>query len=368
MKLDGRRESDNVYDRRGPNNVFDSIKRILLGVDYNTPNKNVVLEHVRGAVIYVLDRTKDVILGKKENNTPTKEQAEKTAKPSVEVSGRSRTERLVDAGVKAIKEYNEKKNTPTKGQAEKTAKPSVEASETHSRKPISILTKEAIEENNRKKAQENETTKAEQTEKTTKPSVETPTYSVGSTSEDNVKYTPRRPTLDETITMLSKESEGMDFMQQKASEGGQMEVSNIRVHDASVLLDRLNAASDNPVEITQEDLDKVDGKYLVTAIVDDVTVSHALTEAQYTKMMALDDAHRLMILDKLMGVDHKATKLVDDVHFDQGKEEKVESDNKINQTQGKGIDAAAAQQTAISNYSMSMDQQESRQQSVGVGR
>ena len=327
MKLDGRRESDNVYDRRGPNNVFDSIKRILLGVDYNTPNKNVVLEHVRGAVIYVLDRTKDVILGKKENNTPTKEQAEKTAKPSVE------------------------------------------ASETHSRKPISILTKEAIEENNRKKAQENETTKAEQTEKTTKPSVETPTYSVGSTSEDNVKYTPRRPTLDETITMLSKESEGMDFMQQKASEGGQMEVSNIRVHDASVLLDRLNAASDNPVEITQEDLDKVDGKYLVTAIVDGVTVSHALTEAQYTKMMALDDAHRLMILDKLMGVDHKATKLVDDVHFDQGKEEKLESDNKINQTQGKSIDAAAAQQTAISNYSMSMDQQqESRQQSVGVGR
>lgn len=196
-----------------------------------------------------------------------------------------------------------------------------------------------------------------------------PTYSVGSTSEDDVKYTPRRPTLDETITILSKESEGMDFMQQKASEGGQMEVSNIRVHDASVLLDRLNAASDNPVEITQEDLDKVEGKYLVTAIVDGVTVSHALTEAQYTKMMALDDAHRLMMLDKLMGVDHKATKLVDDVHFDQGKEEKVESDNDNKQTQGKGIDAAAAQQTAISNYSMSMDQQqESHQQSVGVGR
>lgn len=177
------------------------------------------------------------------------------------------------------------------------------------------------------------------------------------------------PKLEQTITLLNKDNVGKDYMQQKASEGKQMDVSNIRVHEASVLLQRLNDASDKPDEIKQQDLDRVNGKYLVTAIVDGVTVSHALTEAQYTKMMSLDDSHRLKMLNNLMGVDSKATKLVDDVHIDHGQGVQPNSNYDINHAPGKGIDASVLQQAVISNYNFQMEEHsESQQQSIGMGR
>ncbi len=125
----------------------------------------------------------------------------------------------------------------------------------------------------------------------------------------------RIPTLAEDISFVTKER-GADVIATQGVYGHKLEVSNIRVHNAATLLERLNTAGCKE-NIPSEVLKDLEHKYLMTAIVDGKTVSKAITEQQFDKAMALDDSQRFRYFNMIFGIEPENSVRVPDIRYSQ---------------------------------------------------
>lgn len=66
--------------------------------------------------------------------------------------------------------------------------------------------------------------------------------------ESSDKAEDRTPTLNESVSLITKDT-GQDIIDTQGVNGHQLEVSNIHVHNAATLLERLNAAGRNANEL-----------------------------------------------------------------------------------------------------------------------
>lgn len=125
----------------------------------------------------------------------------------------------------------------------------------------------------------------------------------------------RIPTLAEDISFVTSDR-GADFIATQGVNGHQLEVSNIHIHNAGTLLERLNTAGCKE-NIPPEVLKDLEHKYLMTAIVDGKTVSKAITEQQFDKAMSLDDYHRFRYFNMVFGIEPGNSVRVPDIQYSQ---------------------------------------------------
>jgi len=125
----------------------------------------------------------------------------------------------------------------------------------------------------------------------------------------------RIPTLAEDISFVTSDR-GANIIATQGVDGHQLGVSNIHIHNAATLLERLNAAGCKE-NIPPEVLKDLEHKYLMTAIVDGKTVSKVLTEQQFDKAMSLDDSHRFRYFNMVFGIEPGNSVRVPDIQYSQ---------------------------------------------------
>lgn len=197
--------------------------------------------------------------------------------------------------------------------------------------------------------------------------------------ESSDKAEDRTPTLNESVSLITKDT-GQDIIDTQGVNGHQLEVSNIHVHNAATLLERLNAAGRNE-NIQPEVLKDLENKYLMTAIVDGKTVSKVLTEQQFDKAMSLDDYQRFRYFNMVFGIEPGNSVRVPDIHFSQRHTTGVNLTEKSSQAVAmdkpesneltSGRNANELKDMTENAYSTITEQDEatqSREQSIGMSR
>lgn len=188
--------------------------------------------------------------------------------------------------------------------------------------------------------------------------------------ESGEKTEDRTPTLNDSISLISKDT-GQDIIDAQGVDGHQLEVSNIHVHNAATLLERLNAAGRNE-NIPPEILKDLENRYLMTAIVDGKTVSKVLTEQQFDKAMSLDDYQRFRYFNIVFGIEPRNSVRVPDIQFSQRHTRDVNLTEKSSQdmTMDKPENNKLKDMTE-SAYSAIIEQDkanQSQEQSMGMSR
>ncbi len=105
----------------------------------------------------------------------------------------------------------------------------------------------------------------------------------------------RGPTpLPVLVTLLESDYEGEEYIKgqvAQAKAGGGLEIDKVNVHEASSLLVKLNDAGTKE-QIPQETLDRLNGRYLMTAMVNGHTVSHVIDKETYDRVASMSDQQR----------------------------------------------------------------------------
>ena len=100
--------------------------------------------------------------------------------------------------------------------------------------------------------------------------------------------------LSVLVPSLESDYEGEEYIKgqvAQAKAGGGLEIDKVNVHEASSLLVKLNDAGTKE-QIPQETLDRLNGRYLMTAIVNGHTVSHVIDKETYDKVASMNDQQR----------------------------------------------------------------------------
>ena len=96
------------------------------------------------------------------------------------------------------------------------------------------------------------------------------------------------------VPSLESDYEGEEYIKgqvAQAKAGGGLEIDKVNVHEASSLLVKLNDAGTKE-QIPQETLDRLNGRYLMTAMVNGHTVSHVIDKETYDRVASMSDQQR----------------------------------------------------------------------------
>jgi hypothetical protein len=100
--------------------------------------------------------------------------------------------------------------------------------------------------------------------------------------------------LSVLVPSLESDYEGEEYIKgqvAQAKAGGGLEIGKVNVHEASSLLVKLNDAGTKE-QIPQETLDRLNGRYLMTAMVNGHTVSHVIDKETYDRVASMSDQQR----------------------------------------------------------------------------
>lgn len=125
----------------------------------------------------------------------------------------------------------------------------------------------------------------------------------------------RIPTLAEDISFVTTER-GADVIATQGVNGHVLKVSNLNVHNAATLLERLNIAGCHE-NIPPEVLKNLEHKYLMTAVVNGKDVTKLISERQFDKAMALDDSQRFRYFNMIFGIEPGNSIQVPDIRYPQ---------------------------------------------------
>lgn len=121
------------------------------------------------------------------------------------------------------------------------------------------------------------------------------------------------PTLAETVEYLTQDK-GAEVISTQGINGHKLEISNIRVHNTGNLLEAINAGICK--ETISDDLrNHMQGKYMISAVVDGQSVHKQITEPQYDKYLALDDYQRMRYFNNLFGIKDGNSVVVPDIKY-----------------------------------------------------
>lgn len=127
-----------------------------------------------------------------------------------------------------------------------------------------------------------------------------------------------RPSLAGLADVLKSNVVGSEIIARQHEEGHVLQVSNLMVGNAADLLQSISEVRGE--KVPQSLLQDLQSRWLMTAIVNGQMVTHAISEKEYGKFMAVDDYHRMQLFNKIFGVDPSKSVKVDDVSFSSSNE------------------------------------------------
>ena len=127
-----------------------------------------------------------------------------------------------------------------------------------------------------------------------------------------------RPSMAGLADVLKSNVVGSEIIARQHEEGHVLEVSNLRVDNASDILQRISEVRGE--KVPPSIMKDLQGRWVMTAIVDGQMVTHAITEKEYGKFMAVDDYHRMQLFCKVFDVDPSKSEKVDDIDFSSSRE------------------------------------------------
>ncbi len=128
-----------------------------------------------------------------------------------------------------------------------------------------------------------------------------------------------KPSLAGLADVLKSNIVGSEIIARQHEQGHALQVSNIRVDNAADILERISEVRQNE-QVPQSVVKDLQGRWVMTAIVDGQMVTHAITEKEYRKFMAVDDYHRMQLFCKVFDVDPSKSEKVDDIDFSSSRE------------------------------------------------
>ena len=120
--------------------------------------------------------------------------------------------------------------------------------------------------------------------------------------------------LSTLVSLVEQDYDGKELIESELRNGNTLNVSNINVHNASELLVKMNDAGTKE-QIPQETLDRLNGRYLMTALVNGHTVSHVVDKETYDRFAAMDEQQRLDEFRKVYEVPENQAKAVENKKF-----------------------------------------------------
>ena len=120
--------------------------------------------------------------------------------------------------------------------------------------------------------------------------------------------------LSTLVSLVEQDYDGKELIESELRNGNTLNVSNINVHNASELLVKMNDAGTKE-PIPQETLDRLNGRYLMTALVNGHTVSHVVDKETYDRFAAMNDRQRLDEFRKVYEVPENQAKAVENKKF-----------------------------------------------------
>jgi len=97
--------------------------------------------------------------------------------------------------------------------------------------------------------------------------------------------------LSGLVFLVNQDYDGKELIESELRNGNTLNISNINVHRASDLLVKLNDAGTKE-QIPQETLDKLNDRYLMTALVNGHTVSHVIDKDTFDRFAGMDEKQR----------------------------------------------------------------------------
>lgn len=128
-----------------------------------------------------------------------------------------------------------------------------------------------------------------------------------------------RPSLAGLADVLKSNVVGSDIIARQHEDGHVLQVSNLRVDNAADIIQRISEVRKNE-QVPQSVVKDLQGRWVMTAIVDGQMVTHAITEKDYRKFLSLNDYHRMQMFHKVFGVDPSKSVKVEDVSFSSARE------------------------------------------------
>lgn len=120
--------------------------------------------------------------------------------------------------------------------------------------------------------------------------------------------------LSTLVTLVDQDYDGKELIEGELRNGNTINVSNINVHQASELLVKMNDAGTKE-QIPQETLDRLNGRYLMTALVNGHTVSHVIDKETYDRFASLNEQQRLKEFRKVYGIPENRLQAVENKKF-----------------------------------------------------
>lgn len=120
--------------------------------------------------------------------------------------------------------------------------------------------------------------------------------------------------LSTLVTLVDQDYDGKELIEGELRNGNTISVSNINVHQASELLVKMNEAGTKE-QIPQETLDRLNGRYLMTALVNGHTVSHVIDKETYDRFASLNEQQRLEEFRRVYEVPGNQLRVVENKKF-----------------------------------------------------
>ncbi len=127
-----------------------------------------------------------------------------------------------------------------------------------------------------------------------------------------------RPSLAGLADVLTSNIVGSEIIARQHEQGHVLQVSNLTVCNAADFLQRISEVRGE--KVPQDIIKDLEGRFVMTAIVDGQMISHSISEKDYGKFLALDDYHRMQLFNKVFGVDPTKSVKVDDIDFSSSRE------------------------------------------------
>ena len=120
--------------------------------------------------------------------------------------------------------------------------------------------------------------------------------------------------LSGLVSLVNQDYDGKELIESEIHNGNTLNVSNINVHRASELLVKLNDAGTKE-QIPQETLDKLSGRYLMTALVNGHTVSHVVDKDTFDRFAGMDEKQRLDEFRRVYDVAESQSQVVENKKY-----------------------------------------------------
>lgn len=124
--------------------------------------------------------------------------------------------------------------------------------------------------------------------------------------------------LSTLVSLVEQDYDGKEVIDGELRKGNTINVSNINVHQASELLVKMNDAGTKE-QIPSETLDRLSGRYLMTALVNGHTVSHVVDKETYNRFVSLNKQQRLEEFRKVYEIPENRLQAVENKKYNVSK-------------------------------------------------